>query len=125
MAKEKTTKEKISKTNAIRLLDSKNIKYILIEYEAPNGFMSGIEVARATGMPTEKVFKTLVTIGASKEHYVCVIPVAEELNLKKAAKHFNEKKTGNVAIKRAHGFDRICQRRMFTCGNEKAIENCD
>lgn len=92
MVKEKPAKQKTAKTNAIRLLDSKKIKYVLREYEAPDGFLSGIEVAHATGMPIEKVFKTLVTVGASKEHYVCVIPVAEELNLKKAAKHFDEKK---------------------------------
>lgn len=80
------------KTNALRQLDAKKVKHNVYEYEAPDGFLDGVAVAKATGMPVERVYKTLVTQGASKEHYVCVIPVAEELDLKKAAKHFGEKK---------------------------------
>jgi len=80
------------KTNAVRLLDVKKIEYILREYEAPDGFLDGVSVAKATGLEPERVFKTLVTQGASKEYLVCVIPVAHELDLKKAAKHFGEKK---------------------------------
>jgi Cys-tRNA(Pro)/Cys-tRNA(Cys) deacylase len=80
------------KTNALRNLDAKKIKHTVYEYEAPDGFLDGISVAKATGMPVERVYKTLVTQGASKEYYVCVIPVAAELDLKKAAKHFGEKK---------------------------------
>ena len=82
----------ISKTNAVRLLDSKKIPYEIYEYDAPEGFLDGVSVAKATGMPVDKVFKTLVTQGASHEYYVCIIPVAAELDLKKAAKHFGEKK---------------------------------
>jgi len=82
----------ISKTNAVRLLDSKKIPYEIYEYDAPEGFLDGVSVAKATGMPVEKVFKTLVTQGVSHEYYVCIIPVAAELDLKKAAKHFGEKK---------------------------------
>ncbi len=82
----------ISKTNAVRLLDSKKIQYEIYEYDAPEGFLDGVSVAKATGMPVDKVFKTLVTQGASHEYYVCIIPVAAELDLKKAAKHFGEKK---------------------------------
>ena len=80
------------KTNAVRLLDLKKVDYILREYDAPEGFLDGVSVAKATGVEPERVFKTLVTQGASKEFYVCVIPVALELDLKKAAKHFGEKK---------------------------------
>lgn len=80
------------KTNAVRLLDLKKVDYILREYDAPNGFLDGVSVAKATGIEPERVFKTLVLQGASKEYYVCVIPVAMELDLKKAAKHFGEKK---------------------------------
>ncbi|MCO7123116.1 Cys-tRNA(Pro) deacylase [Ihubacter massiliensis] len=86
MARSKT------KTNAVRIIEAKKIPYQVYEYEAPDGFLDGVSVARATGMPVEHVFKTLVLQGHSKEYYVCVIPVAEELNLKKAAKHFGEKK---------------------------------
>ena len=80
------------KTNAVRLLDLKKVNYILIEYDAPDGFLDGVSVAKATGIEPERVFKTLVAQGASREFYVCVIPVAQELDLKKAAKHFGEKK---------------------------------
>ena len=80
------------KTNAVRLLDGQKIKYNLYEYEAPEGFLDGVSVAKATGQPVEQVFKTLVTVGASKEHYVFCIPVEEELDLKKAAKCAGEKK---------------------------------
>lgn len=87
------------KTNAVRLLDLKKVDYILREYDAPDGFMDGISVAKATGIEPERVFKTLVTQGASKEFYVCVIPVAQELDLKKAAKHFGEKKLEMIPAK--------------------------
>lgn len=88
----KDKKEKGNKTNAARMLDREKIEYQLMEYEAPDGFLDGVSVAEQTGMPVEKVFKTLVTVGHSGQHYVCDIPVAKELDMKKAAKHFGEKK---------------------------------
>lgn len=88
----KDKKEKAAKTNAARMLDSAGVKYELYEYEAPDGFLDGVSVAEVTGMPVEMVFKTLVTVGNSGQHYVCDIPVAKELDLKKAARHFGEKK---------------------------------
>lgn len=87
------------KTNAVRLLDLKKVHYILHEYDAPDGFLDGVSVAKATGMDPDRVFKTLVIQGASKEFYVCVIPVARELDLKKAAKHFGEKKLEMIPAK--------------------------
>lgn len=87
------------KTNALRHLDAIKVSHNVYEYEAPNGFLDGVSVAKATGMDMNKVFKTLVTQGTSKEHYVCVIPVAEELDLKKAAKHFGEKKIEMIPAK--------------------------
>ena len=80
------------KTNAVRLLDLKKVDYKLYEYDAPDGFLDGVSVAIATGFEPDMVYKTLVVQGVSKEYYVCVIPVAHELDLKKAAKHFGEKK---------------------------------
>ncbi|MBQ9122719.1 MAG: aminoacyl-tRNA deacylase, partial [Lachnospiraceae bacterium] len=53
--------------------------------------ISGMEVAKALGQNADQVFKTLVTIGNSKNHYVFLVPVSRELNLKKAAKAVNEK----------------------------------
>jgi len=87
------------KTNAVRLLDLKKVDYILHEYDAPDGFLDGVSVAKATGIDPDRVFKTLVTQGASKEFYVCVIPVAQELDMKKAAKHFGEKKLEMIPAK--------------------------
>lgn len=81
-----------AKTNAVRLVEAKNIPFQLYTYEAVDGFLDGASVAGAIGIEQEKVFKTLVLVGSSKENYVCVIPVALELNLKKAAKCFGEKK---------------------------------
>ena len=63
-----------------------------MEYDVSNGFVSGVDAAHKTGRDEAVVFKTLVTTGTSREHYVCVIPVAKELDLKKAAKVFGEKK---------------------------------
>ena len=87
------------KTNAVRLLDLKKVNYIIHEYDAPDGFLDGVSVAKATGVEPERMFKTLVTQGASREFYVCVIPVAMELDLKKAAKHFGEKKLEMIPAK--------------------------
>lgn len=87
------------KTNAIRLLDSNKINYKLMSYDAPDGFLDGVSVALATGVEPARVFKTLVTQGTSKEYYVCIVPVALELDLKKAAKFFKEKKLEMIPSK--------------------------
>ena len=79
------------KTNVMRLLDGKRVKYNAYTYPCPDGAVSGTEVARRTGRPEERVFKTLVTVGKSGQHYVFVIPVAAELHLKKAAQCAKEK----------------------------------
>ena len=89
MAKDK---EKSEKTNAVRLVEKAGVEYTLHTYDAADGRIDGVSVAEKTGQPVDKVFKTLVTVGQSKEHYVCVIPVAAELDLKKAAKLLGEKK---------------------------------
>ena len=83
-------KEKIEKTNVGRVLDSKKIEYKTYNYES-TGAISGVEVASALGQNPAQVFKTLVTVGKSKANYVFVIPVAKELDLKKAATAVGEK----------------------------------
>jgi len=83
-------KEKEIKTNVMRLLDQAGIEYNHYSY-ADTDAISGVDVARVMNQPLEKVFKTLVTVSASKQYYVFVIPVAEELNLKKAAAAVGEK----------------------------------
>lgn len=79
-----------SKTNAMRKLDSMKIKY-KEHYYTDTDAVSGVEVARVLGEDPAKVFKTLVTTGKSGTHYVFMVPVAEELDLKKAAAAAGEK----------------------------------
>lgn len=74
------------KTNAMRILDSANIPYTIHQYETEDGLIDGVSVAQKCGENPENVFKTLVTVGNDKQHYVFVIPVKEKLNLKNAAK---------------------------------------
>ena len=78
------------KTNAMRVLDAAGIEYVSRMFECPEA-LSGIEVARLLDLEPERVFKTLVTEGRSGEHYVFMIPGAEELDLKKAATAVKEK----------------------------------
>lgn len=79
----------MDKTNVMRILDQKKIKYIPHTYD--NSITNGMEVANALNLDPNKVFKTLVTVGASKRNYVFVVPVNSELDLKKAASLANEK----------------------------------
>ena len=81
--------EKIEKTNVMRILDQKKIKYIPHYYD--NTITNGMEVANTLNLDPNKVFKTLVTVGASKRNYVFVVPVNSELDLKKAAQAVSEK----------------------------------
>ena len=75
-------KDKKLKTNAMRILDSKKVSYEMLSYESEDGKIDGISVAHKIGVDEKNVFKTLVAQGTSKELYVFVIPVAEELDLK-------------------------------------------
>lgn len=79
------------KTNVMRILDSKKITYKSYCY-ADSGVVSGMEVAQVLGQNPDQVFKTLVTVGKSNANYVFVIPVNQELDLKKAASAVGEKK---------------------------------
>ena len=80
----------MEKTNAMRILDKNKIEYKTYSYDSANA-ISGIEVAQALNQNPDLVFKTLVTVAKSKQHYVFMIPVAKELDLKKAANSVNEK----------------------------------
>lgn len=80
----------MEKTNVMRLLDGRKLCYQTHEYNAEN-VPSGVEVARMLDQDPTHVFKTLVTVGASRKNYVFVIPVGEELSLKKAASAVHEK----------------------------------
>lgn len=82
--------KKEDKTNVMRTLDRAKIKYEHREYE-PDATLSGAEIAAMLGEKPEFVFKTLVTVSKSKLHYVFMIPVERELDLKKCAKAVGEK----------------------------------
>lgn len=83
-------KKELEKTNVMRVLDANSIEYKAYCY-LDSGAVSGVDVARALNEDPDQVFKTLVTVGKSGNHYVFVIPVASELNLKKAAGAVGEK----------------------------------
>ena len=91
-------KNTIEKTNAMRILDQKKINYNIYT-DTNTEAISGMEVATVLSQDPNKVFKTLVTIGASKINYVFVIPVNCELDLKKAAKAVNEKNISMIKSK--------------------------
>ena len=78
------------KTNVMRILDAKKIKYLSYEYDNSRA-MSGDEIAEILGKDPATVFKTLVTVGKSGNHYVFDVPVLCELDLKKAAAAVGEK----------------------------------
>lgn len=92
------SKEKVIKTNAMRILDLKKVNYEMITYESKDGKIDGISVAHKICIDEENVFKTLVAQGTRKELYVFVIPVAEELNLKEAAVITGEKKIEMIHV---------------------------
>jgi len=81
---------KTEKTNAMRLLDQKGIAYTFHSYACTEA-ISATEVAAVLGQDVERVFKTLVTVGKSMQHYVFIVPACAELNLKKAALTVGEK----------------------------------
>lgn len=82
--------KKQEKTNVMRLLDQKKIPYVIHDY-SDSGVIAGEDVAKTLGENPDEVFKTLVTVGKTKQYYVFLVPVCKELNLKKAAKAVGEK----------------------------------
>jgi len=86
------------KTNVMRVLEQKKIKYTAHEYPHGDSAVDGLTVAALTGQDPAKVFKTLVLRGASKAIYVFVLPVGEELDLKKAAKAASEKSVAMIHV---------------------------
>lgn len=90
--------KKIKKTNVMRLLDSQDIDYRTYSYKAQKDHVDGITAAEAIGQDLDKVYKTLVCEAGSKDHYVFVIPVREELDLKKAARAVGEKSIHMIRV---------------------------
>lgn len=87
-----------TKTNAMRYLDTLKVEYEVIEYPCKEA-MDGIEVAKKLNADVNTVFKTLVTIAPSKNHYVFILPANKELDLKKCAKAVNEKSIAMIPMK--------------------------
>ena len=90
--------KKQEKTNVMRILEQKKIVYKSFEYSDTEA-ISGVEVANVLGENVNQVFKTLVTVGATKVNYVFMIPVHKELDLKKAAKAVGEKSIAMIKSK--------------------------
>jgi Cys-tRNA(Pro)/Cys-tRNA(Cys) deacylase len=93
---------KKAKTNVIRKFDAMKIEYFEHEFKTDTA-VSGVEVAKILGQNPDRCFKTLVTVGKSGNHYVFMVPVAEELDLKKAAAFVGEKSVEMVKSKELLG----------------------
>ena len=91
-------KQKEIKTNAMRILDRMKIPYETHTYEC-NEFVDGKQVADLLGFPHEIMFKTLVTVSPSNNYFVFVIPIDEELDLKKAAREAAQKSLSMIHVK--------------------------
>lgn len=92
-------KEKINKTNVARLLDKAKVSYLLVPYEVDENDLSATHVATQLGEEVAQVFKTLILHGDKTGHFVCVIPGAGEVDLKKAAKVSGNKNCEMIPVK--------------------------
>ena len=89
----------MTKTNVMRLLESAKIPFEILEYPVDENDLSGMNTARKTGKDPSQIFKTLVFSGEKHGFGVCCIPACEELDLKKTAKAFGEKKVEMLHVK--------------------------
>lgn len=92
------SKEKTPKTNAMRILDRMKIPYRANFYDCDE-FIDGVHIADKLSQPYEISFKTLMTVGRSGEHFAFVIPVDQELDMKKAASSVGEKSIEMLHVK--------------------------
>lgn len=91
-------KGKEIRTNAMRILDKHKVNYQVLQYECSE-FIDGIHVAELTGAPVEQSYKTLVLQGKSRQYYVFVVPIAETIDLKAAARLAGEKSIEMIHVK--------------------------
>ena len=113
-------KEKINKTNVARLLDKAKIAYQLVPYEVDENDLSATHVAEQLGEDIAQVFKTLILHGDKSGYFVCVIPGADEVDLKKAAKVSGNKKCEMIPVKELLPL-RLYPGRMLAYRHEKAF----
>ncbi len=130
-------KHKEEKTNVMRILEQKKIPYTAHAYketESPLGDREyGLHIAQTLGQNVERVYKTLVARGASKQLYVFCIPVAESLDLKKAARAVGEKSIELIAVKELLGLTGYVRGGCSPVGMKKqyptvfhnAVERCE
>ena len=124
----------MDKTNAMRILDSKKIKYNTYEYpHNGNEAVDGETVAKLLNEDPNNVFKTLVLVGNDKKNYVAVIPVLAELDLKKCAKEFRVKSLEMIHVKDINqitgyirgGCSPIGMKKQFPTIVDESALNCD
>ena len=123
-------KNKEEKTNVMRTLDQRKVPYTPHTYD-PNGPVDGVSVAAGLGMDPASVFKTLVAKGASGAYYVFDIPVAESLDLKKAARAVGEKSVAMIHQKEllpltgyVHGWcSPVGMKKLFPTVFHSSVEN--
>jgi len=89
----------MGKTNAVRILEQQKIPFTLVDYEVDESDLSAVAVASKMGLPIDQIFKTLVLRSSSHEIFVCIIPGACELDLKKAAAAAGFKKADLIPVK--------------------------
>ncbi|MEG2407105.1 MAG: aminoacyl-tRNA deacylase, partial [Clostridiales bacterium] len=125
-------KNKEVKTNAMRFLDKHKVAYEAFTYECDE-FTDGVELAKKLNAPLEITFKTLVTVGKSKDYFVFVLPVAEELDFKKAARSVGEKSIEMIHVKDINaitgyvrgGCSPLGMKKQFTTVIDSAAEDLD
>lgn len=111
---------KEQKTNAMRILDKNKIAYTVNTYECDE-FIDGVTVADQLGQPYESSYKTLVAVGKSGGHYVFVVPIAEELDLKAAARAVGEKAVELIHVKEIFGLTGYIRGGCTPIGMKKAF----
>ena len=111
-------------TNAMRLLKQANIPFETSEYPVDESDLSGVPAAEALGVEPDRVFKTLVARGAKGAPYVFVIPVAEELDLKKCAAAVGEKKVEMIHVKELLGLTGYIRGGCSPIGMKKKYPTC-
>lgn len=88
-----------TKTNATRLLEAANVAFKTVEYEVDESDLSGMHIAEQMGRDPASIFKTLVMKGEKNGYFVCCLPVCDELDLKKVARAFGDKKVDLIPMK--------------------------
>ena len=125
--------KKETKTNAMRILDQAGVSYEIHTYDVSDDLIDGVSVARKCNEDPEQVFKTLVTVGNDKEHYVFVIPVAEKLDLKECAKAVGVKSVEMIPQKDLlkltgyihGGCSPIGMKKLFKTTSDSSVENVE